>query len=186
MAQNDDSDGLSGRVPRQKLEAAMHEVADYRQDLIQNQQLNNEHDLNLLRGFHAAVMRYYLELEVYSDEPAVSDYWESAKLWRGPEGEPVVGIDHIQEWMNNYQTVQIQRAGRGRGTKEKRVRRPMPPDKALRAAQVLDKAAKKIGLTVPVKDVTERPYDDWRTEFEDGVYHGPDDVDNPARAEMID
>lgn len=164
----------------------MDAVGDYRQDLIQNQQLNNDHDPTLLRGFHAAIMRYYVELEVYSDEPAVKDYWESARLWPGENGNWITGIDHIREWMNRYHTIEVERAGRGRGTDTKQVRVPLPPDKALRASQVLDKAAKKLGLTLPVKDVTERPYDDWRDEFEGGVYEGPEDVENPAKAELFD
>lgn len=186
MAENDDQNGLSGRVPRQKLETSMHDVADYRQDLIQNQQLNNDHDLTLLRGFHAAIMRYYIELKVYSDEPAIKDFWNSAELWPRGDSEVVKGIDHLQNWMNRYQTIQRDRPGRGRGSEPMEVRVPLPPDKALRASQVLDKAAKKLGLSLPVKDVTERPYDDWRDEFEDGVYEGPGDVDNPAKAEMFD
>lgn len=186
MAANDDSDGVGGRVPRQKIEAAMHEVADYRQDLIQNQQLNNDRDLTLLRGFHAAVMRYYVELEVYSDEPAVKEYWKTAQLWPNGDGSWVVGVDNIRKWMNKYRTIQVERPGRGRGTEPNKVRVPLPPDKALRASQVLDKAAKKLGLSLPVKDVTERPYDDWRDEFDGGVYEGPEDVDNPAKAEMFD
>lgn len=164
----------------------MHEVADYRQDLIRNQQLNNDHNLTLLRGFHSAIIRYYLELEVYSGEQAVKDYWTSAELWPAGDGEVVTGIDRIGDWMNKYQTIQVDRPGRGRGTEPKQVRTPLPPDKALRASQVLDKAAMKLGLTLPVKDVTERPYDDWRDEFGGGEYNGPDDVENPAKARMLD
>lgn len=151
MARNNQGQGgAATRVPRGKLEEAMQDVAEYRRDLIRNQQLNNGHDPKLLRGFHAAIMNYYVELELYSDESQVKNFWENAKMWRDENGDWVTGIDSIENWMNTYRTVPVSRPGRGRGTDEKEVRAYMPPNIALRASRVLDKAAKQLGMAVKV------------------------------------
>lgn len=147
---NGDSEGGGARVARGKLEQAMQDVAEYRRDLIRNQQINNGHDPKLLRGFHAAIMNYYIELDLYSDESQVKNFWENAKMWRDGSGEWVTGIAAIEDWMDSNRTVSRSRPGRRRGSTDTEVRAYMPPQIALRASRQLDKAAKKLSFAVKV------------------------------------
>lgn len=164
---------------KHRLERLMEEVAEYRQDLLRMRQANmGDHDKSL-RGFQSVLMAYYMELDLYRDEGKVKTFWENAELWRDEEGEWVKGFENLEYWNNATRQVETKQPGLGRGRNKTLVSDYMPLRVAIRVSRQLDRAAKKLGLAIPIEQDASRPYDDWRDEFEGKVYHGPDDVKLP-------
>lgn len=161
-----------------RLERLMEEVAEYRQDLLQMRQASMSDGDKSLRGFQSVLMAYYMELDLYRDEGKVKDFWENAKLWQS-DGEWVCGFGNLEYWNNATRDVETNQPGLGRGRNKATVPDYMPLNVAIQVSRQLDRAAKKLGLAIPIEQDASRPYDDWREEFEGGVYHGPDDVELP-------
>lgn len=155
-SQRRNGQGPESRTPLERVEAAMQEVADYRRDVLRMQQMNADMDEPTLRGFQAALMNYYMELDLYRDEQQLESFWKDAKLWRGETGDWVRGFDNLERWNNAQRSAPVKNPGLGRGQREVTMRSYMPPDVALRVSRQLDRAAKKLGLAikvgVPVED----------------------------------
>lgn len=149
MSSNRGRKGPDSPTPRQRLEVAMQEVADYRRDVVRMQQMNTDTHERTLRGFQAALMNYYMELDLYRDEKQLEKFWNEAKLWRD-NGEWVCGFENLEEWNNATRDIAVRSPGLGRGTRQEPRRAYMPPDIALRVSRQLDRAAKKLGLAIEV------------------------------------
>lgn len=89
---SDEPESRSARVPRGKIEAAMEEVAEYRRDLVRAQQAGVGANERLLRGFHAAVVNYYLELRNYRDWDAIEEEWAAMRMWPAQRERGISGL----------------------------------------------------------------------------------------------
>lgn len=174
MAKTDHNDGeaATARVPRERLEAAMQDVAEVRREFVYATQIGAEADERLLRRFHAAVMHYYLELANYRDEDAVSDRWQEIELWPGAEGAP-----KLEQFMDQKVKVQKENPGLDRGSSTEMKPYHLPGDKLVAAAAALDELAKEMGLAVNMPESTPR------TEIEDEMF---DKVDEWWKANIRD
>lgn len=156
MSSQEEQRAAQARTPRERLETAMQEVAGYRRDVLRMQQMNVDTDERTLRGFQAALMNYYMELDLYRDESQLEDFWKEAKLWRDDNGEWLTGFQNLEGWNDTHKTINVRQPGLGRGTSPQTVRSYMPPDIAIRISRQLDRAAKKLGFAAPIKESTPR------------------------------
>jgi len=96
---------------------------------------------------HNAVIRYYWALKPLASEPAVSDFWDSATLWRNREGEEACGFDTLMDYANKYRTVERQ-VNDFKGHRVVREKEPvrLPPEHLLNIGTLLNKAAWRLGF----------------------------------------
>lgn len=103
---------------------------------------------------------------------------------RIPTKPATVNLENIRRLFQGESDFQIQLDGwienHGRAKQTITGRRYLSPSLIYQARLQLDKCLAKTGK---VPDFTEdgRPYNDWRKEFDDGVYEGPDSVDLPHK-----
>jgi len=123
---------------------------------------------------HNAVISYYRSLAPLKHEPAVADYWQTARLWpRGDgSGKQVCGLDELRKWMFNVQERTETSVGfTGQQKQTRREPRRLPPRYALLAADRLHRAAVELGFKPP----TESENDDAGFEYADVLEEGPPD-----------
>lgn len=156
MSSKEEQQAAQSRTPRERLETAMQEVAGYRRDVLRMQQMDADTDERTLRGFQAALMNYYMELDLYRDESQLEEYWKEAELWRDGSGQWVTGFENLEHWNNSEKTINVRQPGLRRGATPQSVRSYMPPDIAIQISRQLDRAAKKLGFAAPIKESTPR------------------------------
>lgn len=140
-------DEANASVPREKIEGALREMAEYRKQVIYGHAAGFGIDERTARGFHASVINTYTELTTYREHRTVKKKWENARLWQ-ENGQWVTGLSSLDEWIHKTGTAKEPKPGRRAGTKE--VSKPvyLPPMKAYRVSLILDDVAKELGIAI--------------------------------------
>lgn len=147
-------DAGRGRIPRQKIEDAMQEVAEYRRLYLEATQSGQAADRSLQSAFHTAVLNYWIELRNYRNWDILGQKWEEAHLWRDNENQWVTGLDNLERWIDRTQTITVNDGGGyDKGNPDQReIPQPLPGKALLRVSMILDEIASELGLRIEIDD----------------------------------
>lgn len=127
----------------------MLRVAQLRRQLFRQLQSRGSVNAELQREMQAAISEYYFALRPYRDADAIRDKWQTAKLYR-ENGEWVVGIDHLDDWVYRKREAETQPRKRGAEPSVDYTTEQMAPVTQLRVTSALDDMAAGLGLGMDV------------------------------------
>lgn len=159
----------NANVPRQKLEDALREMADFRKQFIFAHAAGVGVDDRTKRGFHAAVINCYTELIPYRDHRSVKQKWDDALLWETEDGW-VKGLSTLDDWIMRTSSAQEEKPGRRSGKVTVSKPQCLEPIHAYRVSLILDQVAKELGIAIET-DKGRRPaglIDERKPETGDG------------------
>lgn len=162
MAQSDEEG--QGQLARyvNELLIRMHQS---QRELIQARYANSGEDWQLRASLQSDIISLYWTLRPYKNR--ARDAWEKTPIVETENGK-LRGLDRIEEWDELEQVTQ-QTSGELSSDTEKETQPQVLPRKVLiKAATALAQVADRIGFNAKGND--QRPYSDWREDYEDGVY----------------
>lgn len=131
---------------RQQVAEAMEDVAHYRRQYLRAAQNNQANHPELRREFHSAVLDYWLALRPFRNNDALTEQWQTARVWQNDDGSWQTGIDSLQNWVNRTKTVSVDTASGydQSGGETRTVPETLPAKALIRVSLILDDIAAKI------------------------------------------